>query len=191
MEMSMRRILELAIASAPRRDNDWERANAAIAKRIAPLLPDIETITKHDLGFTAELTPSNIPPITQFIMKVNAAGKDMFNIATLTESLEDSEAKSAEWFILHPKVEFNLEMRWNTGLTSAKADKQKPTQIQRYATDSYFSESARSIIERHKLRGLEYVWVRDTGKFHAPQWFHIFAIAPLGRGIDHPWFDPK
>jgi hypothetical protein len=33
--------------------------------------------------------------------------------------------------------------------------------------------------------------LKDKGKYRAPQWYLVIAHEPLGRGLDHPWFDSK
>ncbi len=47
-------------------------------------------------------------------------------------------------------------------------------------------------MKENSLTGIEFVWLPDTGKFRAAsQWYIPIAYLPLGRGLDHPWFDPK
>ena len=52
------------------------------------------------------------------------------------------------------------------------------------------SERFKKFVEVTGLTGLEFYWLRDAGLEVSPQWFLINAIKPLGRGVDHPWFDP-
>ncbi len=55
------------------------------------------------------------------------------------------------------------------------------------------SISCRSVSRRPSsvsgLTGLDFLWVRDLGRYQAPQWYAAIAQRPLGHGLDHPWFD--
>jgi hypothetical protein len=52
------------------------------------------------------------------------------------------------------------------------------------------SERVKALVEAHHLTGLELLWIPDTGHVAALQWYLPVATEPLGRGQDHPWFDP-
>lgn len=55
--------------------------------------------------------------------------------------------------------------------------------------EHYVSEAFRAAVEEEGLTGLEFLWVRDVGRFRAPQRYEALPPAALGRGLDHPWFD--
>src|SRR5262249_49832637 len=48
----------------------------------------------------------------------------------------------------------------------------------------------KDVVEQYRLTGLEFLWVRDSGRFRAMQWYLPLAGELLGRGLDHPWYDP-
>lgn len=78
-------------------------------------------------------------------------------------------------------------------ILSCKADRMSPT-IHVVCGDGYnqfVSERFKKVVEYNSLTGLDFLWVKDTGKFKAAQWYFPLALKPLGRGIDHPWFDSK
>jgi hypothetical protein len=55
---------------------------------------------------------------------------------------------------------------------------------------NYLTERSKRIVEEAGLTGLDFVWVRDAGRYQAEQWHRAIATKPLGRGLDHPFFDP-
>jgi hypothetical protein len=54
----------------------------------------------------------------------------------------------------------------------------------------FLSEKFKFVVEKHNLSGLGFLWLIDKGRYQAAQWYAPVAQKPLGRGIDHPWFDP-
>ena len=53
------------------------------------------------------------------------------------------------------------------------------------------SEQVKALVEREGLSGLELLWLPDVGRAEAMQWYLPIPAEPLGRGLDHPWFDPS
>ena len=53
----------------------------------------------------------------------------------------------------------------------------------------YLSERLKRIAEDNSLTGIDFLWVKDIGRFQAQQWYIPVLQYTLGRGIDHPWFD--
>jgi len=53
----------------------------------------------------------------------------------------------------------------------------------------FVSEKFKKVVERAELTGLEFLWVRDVGKYKAPQWYAAISNHPLGFGVDHPWYN--
>lgn len=51
------------------------------------------------------------------------------------------------------------------------------------------SEDFKRVVEENGFTGVEFIWIEDLGRYRAPQWYLAVAENPIGRGIDHPWFD--
>lgn len=89
-----------------------------------------------------------------------------------------------EWYEIHPKKEAKIDM-WKL---ECAADKIPPTVwLDRWGT---CSERFREFILGSGLTGLAFLWIPDKGRYRAPQWYYTYATEPLGRGIDHPFFEP-
>lgn len=55
----------------------------------------------------------------------------------------------------------------------------------------YISEKFKTVVEKYALTGLDFLWMIDKGKYRANQWYIPVAKKPIGKGVDHPWFDPE
>ena len=51
----------------------------------------------------------------------------------------------------------------------------------------YASEYFKKTVEARGLRGLEFIYEKDDGKYRAPQWYLAIPQECIGRGLDHPW----
>src|SRR5438874_964101 len=51
------------------------------------------------------------------------------------------------------------------------------------------SERFKAVVEAHRLTGIEFVWIRDIGKYRAMQWYFPVCSKCLGRGLDAPFID--
>jgi hypothetical protein len=89
-----------------------------------------------------------------------------------------------EWFEVHPHTHSPVDFSaW-----ACRADRMPPGQP--WVDNNFLPERTKRIIEGAGLIGLEFTWVRDVGRYQAEQWYHAMATTPLGRGVDHPFFDP-
>ena len=53
------------------------------------------------------------------------------------------------------------------------------------------SEKFKKVVEENNLTGIEFLWVKDVGRYKPyQQWYLPVILNPIGRGIDHEWFDP-
>jgi hypothetical protein len=112
----------------------------------------------------------------------------------LFEYLVDDDKAPAEWFLLKPgDNDAGLEtlcwdlqkpveaMRPNL---SVRADRMKPGAHVGGGLDPvYVSEGFREVVRAHRLRGIDFVWCKDIGKYRAPQWYYPVCDRCLGRGL--------
>jgi hypothetical protein len=111
----------------------------------------------------------------------------------LTQSLTDDAENQTGWFQLSKDLK-KLEAgpRCDYWIHATKADRMKPGIDVASARFGFaVSERFREVVEKHRLTGVEFVWIPDQGKYRAPQWYLPIAHNSLGRGLDHPWFDRK
>ncbi len=53
----------------------------------------------------------------------------------------------------------------------------------------FFSQKLQRFIVERNFSGIEFLWLNDTGKYKAKNWFIPVAEIPIGKGLDHDWFD--
>lgn len=89
-----------------------------------------------------------------------------------------------EWYQLSYMHDLDIDwLKWE-----CKADRIPSSK--NWDSNGFMSERLRRAIEAEQLTGLDFVWVPDVGRRKAPQWYFALAKHPLGRGLDHPLFDP-
>ncbi len=130
----------------------------------------------------------------QLVAGLKQLRKDKVAVITsgeLREWLVDDDEAPIEWFALEPKAEFD---EWGPttieAVPSVKAD-QIRAKSHVAGGKAYASERFKAFVGKRRFTGIEFVWVADSGRHQAMQWYIPLAQEPLGRGLDHPWFDPK
>jgi hypothetical protein len=139
----------------------------------------------------------NSPQINEFLIEVNkqreVRNAEFIGFCHLTQSLP--EDKEYEWYEV--KSESSL---WeyidfykydNIDMENVKAYKIDPTADVANGGfyNSYVSERFKALVENEGFTGLNFLWIKDIGKYEAKQWYTPVALSPIGKGIDHPWFD--
>ena len=120
--------------------------------------------------------------VTQNIAKFNG-------LCSLCQYIEEDEQTNIEWYELSSSKDMSIVDYG--GIITCRADKMSPNVHVAigWSYNVYVSEKFKEVAENNHLRGLEFIWLKDVGKFQAPQWYLPVILNPLGRGIDHPWFD--
>ena len=107
----------------------------------------------------------------------------------LKQTVVEDEQDLTEWYELVASSKFEGEKKKNLDVCKAY----KMNSIYDVASgelqNQYVSERFKSVVENNNLSGIDFTWVIDTGKYKAKQWYRPIASQPLGRGVDHPWFD--
>ena len=109
---------------------------------------------------------------------------------SLTFSAHKRDA-SAEWYELIGKTRIACGYSSHNVVTSRVDRMARGTHIAYGPRNQYLSEHFKAVVETNRLTGIEFVWVQDVGKYQAPQWYIPVATHPMGRGVDHPWFDSR
>ncbi len=114
-----------------------------------------------------------------------------YGMNTLYCTLPDDADHPHEWYELTSYTRFESE-GWKSDIETCKAFRMPPTAYIAAGMHNnlYVSEHFKTIVEEHQLTGIDFVWVKDVGKYRAPQWFVPVPLKPLGRGVDHPWYQP-
>jgi hypothetical protein len=99
--------------------------------------------------------------------------------------LEDDPERPLEWFELVPRRSIDVEL----DPPKHKACNVPPGVHVASSLHTFVSERFKSVVESESFRGIEFLWVRDVGRYKAPQWYEPMATSCLGRGLEHPWFD--
>ena len=108
--------------------------------------------------------------------------------ARLRESLTAAELEACEWFALENRFfkgdpGFSV---WDDYPSCRSAA--IPDGIHLFA-DVVCSAAFRAVVEAQRLRGLEFLRVKEKSRKPKLAWHVAVALAPLGQGVDHPWFD--
>lgn len=113
-----------------------------------------------------------------------------FGLNSLSQTLQCSQAGGCDWYSVEPNQAVSNEST-SGGLVGFKADKiPVGTHVVSVAGTVAVSSAVRHLVEEQDLRGADFLWIRDPGKHRALEWFFPVANHPMGRGLDHPWFDP-
>jgi hypothetical protein len=117
------------------------------------------------------------------------------------EALVDDERTPVEWFTVWPTgTHYEAFENWWEELERpietlgdylrVRADRLKPgVHVAGTFLQVYVSERFKAVVEAHRLTGIEFVWIRDIGKYRAMQWYLPVCSHCLGRGLDAPWID--
>jgi hypothetical protein len=173
-------------------ENKWEKRHGTALKSLA------EKMTTWD--WVADVTPPRTAAFLNWLKQVRKDGGRV-NGPMIEETLADDERSPVEWFHLAPRYEGAVEcLVWD--LDDPVADYQQHLRVRAdrmrlgvhvagWSSLVYVSERFRAIVTSHKLTGVEFVWCRDVGASRAPQWYVPVCQQGLGRGLDHPWTDPR
>jgi hypothetical protein len=106
----------------------------------------------------------------------------------LRESLTAEELEACEWFGLENRF-FKAEPGYSVwddypACKSAAI----PDGIHLFG-DVVVSAMFRAVVEARRLGGLEFLRVKEKSRKPKLVWHVAVARAPLGQGVDHPWFD--
>lgn len=117
----------------------------------------------------------------------NAIFKGIFQ---LEQILEDSN--DIEWYQLKPKASINEFTKW-TSINGIEYEKIKAYLVDKNINiahgigyNHYVSENFIAICKKFKFTGIEFIWIKDIGKYKAKQWYYPIALNPLGRGVNNP-----
>jgi len=110
---------------------------------------------------------------------------------TVSQRLLEDDDTPGEWYqyVASPS---NEEIREPNGMKTCKAYAVPATAhiASGGGYDQYVDEKVKALVEEHQLTGIAFEWVKDTGKYRSRQWYIPVPENPIGRGVDHPWFDP-
>lgn len=168
------------------------------AERLALLTP-LGATTK-DYTTTVPATPANVARLLKLLPQWKKEGARV-NGYGYREELVDDERSPIEWFLLEPTgTHYEAFENWWEDLeqpiqtladyVSVRADRLRAgVHVAGGYLMVYVSERFKAVIEAHRLTGIEFVWVRDVGKYRAVQWYYPVCAKGLGRGLDAPFID--
>ena len=142
-----------------------------------------------------DLDSPNLPELLSYLRSLHNKRVAWMNSLEIEERYLEDEQTRVEWFVLAPKNpgEFGFrDVARSAELFTCKADRFRAgVHVAGFSHLVAVSERVKAVAEANKLKGIEFLWVKDTGKYRAPQWYLPIVPKPLGRGLDHPWLDPK
>jgi hypothetical protein len=194
----IRKVLSFILLSpeklSEKKAKEWEKEHHALLESLGATLEDYVT--------TIEATRSNVAQLVKLLQQWRKEGARI-NGYGYGEELVDEEPTPVEWFTVRRSSSDHeaFENEWEKlerpiqtldDYISVRADRLKPNV---HVVDSvlqvYVSERFKAVVEAHRLSGIEFIWIRDIGKYRAPQWYLPVCSQCLGRGLDAPWIDPS
>jgi hypothetical protein len=132
-------------------------------------------------------TPKGVRALDRIELLVKS-GAVLLGEARLQESLTGAELDACEWFELGNRFfkgdpGFSL---WDDYPSCRSAA--IPNEVHLTA-DVLVSEAFRAVVEAERLRGLEFLRVKEKSRKPKLAWYVGIARQQLGQGVDHPWLD--
>jgi hypothetical protein len=144
-----------------------------------------------------ELTPRRTAELLRLLKQWRTEGARVNGFA-YCEDLVDDGRTPVEWFLLDHSPgdtsyeHISWELKGEDVHLEVKADRLKPgLQVGGWIPVVCVSERFKAVVEAQRLTGIEFVWIKDVGKYQAPQWYLPVCQRGLGRGLDHAWIDTK
>jgi hypothetical protein len=105
------------------------------------------------------------------------------------EKLPSEDEDACEWFEICGCAVGNISNDFNIHdpYPTCRACNYSP--LEQFILPHYVSEKFKAVVEKHALTGLDFLWVKDVGRYKAQQWYSAIALHPMGFGFDHPWYD--
>ncbi len=170
----------------------WEEEHRA-------LLRPLGAKTQYDMT-TVATTPAHVAQLLKLLPQWRKQGAHV-NGYGYGEELVDDERTPLEWFTVWPTgTQYEAFENWWEQLEqpietldnylSVRADRLKPgVHVAGTFLQVYVSERFKAVVEAHRLTGIEFVWIRDLGRYRAMQWYFPVCSQCLGRGLDAPFID--
>jgi len=145
----------------------------------------------HSVAWTeVELTPKNIEMLLEKFAELKERKIAYPSAGHIHEELSKALVPECEWFSIDAPYlnQYDGELVLDKGYPFSKAYKYPPyLHIQGH----FVSEDFKTLVEKEKLTGVDFLWAEDRGKYAAKQWYAMRATHAMGRGFDSPWFDGK
>lgn len=135
-----------------------------------------------------DLTSPRIEDIFTRLTELDAAGEARFGAGVLTEALTPEEQGTCEWFVITDTRQFDGHdfSLWDD---YPRCRAYKIPASDHVVERQFVSHQFKGLVEEQGLRGVEFLWVEDRGKFRAEPWYQAIPRQAMGHGLDHPWFD--
>jgi hypothetical protein len=175
-----------------KKEKAWETEHQALLRPLGAKVKDYVT--------DIEATPAHAAELLKLLEQWRKEGARI-NGYGYREELVDDEETPVEWFAVWPTgTHYEHFDNWWDYLErpietleqylSVRADRLKPgVHVAGSRSGVYVSERFKAVVETHGLTGIDFIWIRDIGKYRAPQWYLPICPHCLGRGLDAAWID--
>jgi hypothetical protein len=145
-----------------------------------------------------DLDSPKLPEIVALLARLHKQKRAWMGYVEINELLVEDARTRPEWFLLEPDTQSHLDACFLRNVNEEQvypfgnaASAQPGLHVADWGPDSLLvSERFKDVVEKHRLTGLEFLWIRDSGRYRAMQWYLPLPRELLGRGLDHPWYDP-
>jgi hypothetical protein len=178
-----------------------ERSSLAAAERRTSELEDLVrplAVRRPNGDWQIDLDSPKLPELVMLLESLHKKKAAWMSFFVFDEQLIDDGKARAEWFLLEPNEQSHLDQCFLRNVNEEQVYPFGNAAIARpgihfalWGPDGILvSEQFKAAVEKHRLTGLDFFWVRDTGRYQARQWYVTLPREILGRGLDHPWYDP-
>src|SRR5688572_20781951 len=167
-------------------DDDAPFSSAASANLRKRIYAELKLKVFSVAWVTLRLGTPKADEAIALLIREREAGTAVVGTAHFSEKVAEGDEPASDWCLLStPQVSGSFSLwddypEYKPGSLPAKA----------HALNHCFvSERFVATCERAGLRGVEFLRCRNAGRKAVPPWFAALPSRPLGRGLDHPWFE--
>jgi hypothetical protein len=185
-------VLRIWFEHARRSDDaaQWQAQAQEAHAEVKPTLDALDKVPGDDVVGAYRLTERTCAALLPLLERIRD-GRSIAKLQSASMTLApDGDPDLAEWFAIAPNETMDIQGE-SKGLIEVRADRIKGRlPLRRYSDIPLASQPFVDFVRGHAMTGIDFIWAPDKGKYAATQWYSVIGTSFVGRGIDHPWFDP-
>src|SRR5262249_13161165 len=122
-----------------------------------------------------DLDTPKLPELVTLLERLHKQKRAWMGYVEINERLVEDAKTQPEWFLLEPDTQSHIDacfLRWvneeQVYPFGNAASAQPGLHVADWGPDSLLvSERFKDVVEKYRLTGLEFLWIRDSGRFRA------------------------